>query len=92
MEVTNINPPRITTEPDLIYQQTNELRGVEKKSGESFQRTTVRDSVLKPACKVSNFAVKIDLWEKLNFTGRFSCHSSNCVPKEDSRLRSGPIA
>lgn len=22
---------------DLIYQQTNELRGVEKKSGESFQ-------------------------------------------------------
>lgn len=54
--------------------------------------TTVRNSVLKPACKVSTFAVKIDLWEKLNFTGRFSCHSSNCVPKEDSGLRSGPIA
>ncbi len=26
----------------------------------------------KPACKVSTFALKIYLWEKLNFTGRFS--------------------
>lgn len=33
--------------------------------------TTVRDSVLKPACISSNFAVKIGLWTKWNFTGRF---------------------
>ncbi|ARE60526.1 hypothetical protein A4V03_20760 [Bacteroides caecimuris] len=65
---------------------------MKNKGGALCEGTTVRDSVLKPACKVSNFALKIDLWEKLNFTGRFSCHSSNCVPKEDSRLRSEPIA
>ena len=33
--------------------------------------TTVRDSVLNPACIRSNFAVKIGLWTKWNFTGRF---------------------
>ena len=33
--------------------------------------TTVRDGVLKPAFISSNFAVKIGLWTKWNFTGRF---------------------
>lgn len=36
-----------------------------------LMRTTVRDSVLNPACIRSNFAVKIGLWTKWNFTGRF---------------------
>ena len=36
-----------------------------------FTGTTVRDSVLNPACIRSNFAVKIGLWTKWNFTGRF---------------------
>lgn len=36
-----MNPSGFYVDPnkvlDLIYQQTNELRGVEKKSGDSFQ-------------------------------------------------------
>ena len=32
--------------------------------GEGILRTTVRDSVLNPACIISNFAVKIGLWTK----------------------------
>ena len=36
-----------------------------------YKSTTVRDSVFKPACISSNFAVKIGLWTKWNFTGRF---------------------
>ena len=35
---------------DLIYQQTNELRGVEKKSGESF--STFSASVPRPAFEI----------------------------------------
>ena len=38
---------------------------------DAFMCTTVRDSVLKPAFISSNFAVKIGLWTKWNFTGRF---------------------
>ena len=37
---------------DLIYQQTNELRGVEKKSGESF--STFSASVPRPGTKHRN--------------------------------------
>ena len=37
---------------DLIYQQTNELRGVEKKSGESF--STFSASVPRPGTKNRN--------------------------------------
>ena len=33
--------------------------------------TTVRDSVLKPACNSYNFVIKFELWKKLNITGRF---------------------
>lgn len=36
---------------DLIYQQTNELRGVEKKSGESF--STFSASVPRPAFEIT---------------------------------------
>ena len=37
---------------DLIYQQTNDLRGVEKKSGESF--STFSASVPRPAFEITN--------------------------------------
>ena len=37
---------------DLIYQQTNELRGVEKKNGESF--STFSASVPRPAFEILN--------------------------------------
>ena len=37
---------------DLIYQQTNELRGVEKKSGDSF--STFSASVPRPAFEILN--------------------------------------
>ena len=39
-------PQIVTLTLDLIYQQTNELRGVEKKSGESF--STFSASVPRP--------------------------------------------
>ena len=44
---------------DLIYQQTNELRGVEKKSGESF--STFSASVPRPAFEI----IKVgEIWVK----------------------------
>ena len=47
---------------DLIYQQTNELRGVEKKSGESF--STFSASVPRPAFEILN----INRREQILFT------------------------
>ena len=41
------NPSGCYVDPHLIYQQTNELRGVEKKNGESF--STFSASVPRPA-------------------------------------------
>ena len=42
--------PQVFTLIPLIYQQTNELRGVEKKSGESF--STFSASVPRPAFEI----------------------------------------
>ena len=51
---------------DLIYQQTNELRGVEKKNGESF--STFSASVPRPAFEILN----INRREQILFTTFFS--------------------
>ena len=45
--------------------------GVKSTWPQGSSGTTVRDSVLKPACISSNFAVKIELWTKWNYTRRF---------------------
>lgn len=49
-----MNPSGFYVDPnkvlDLIYQQTNELRGVEKKSGDSF--STFSASVPRPAFEI----------------------------------------
>ena len=52
----------------------------EKKKGVISEGTTVRDSILTPACKVSNFARNFSLWIKLDFTGRFSVHTKSFAP------------
>jgi len=44
------NPSGCYVDPHLIYQQTNELRGVEKKNGESF--STFSASVPRPAFEI----------------------------------------
>ncbi|HIS10464.1 MAG TPA: DUF262 domain-containing protein, partial [Candidatus Avibacteroides excrementipullorum] len=61
-----------------------------KKDSYDIIGTTVRNSVLKPACISSNFAVKIELWTKWNYTGRFSHPSVHSVPKGNSLRHSMP--
>ena len=46
------NPSGCYVDPHLIYQQTNELRGVEKKNGESF--STFSASVPRPGTSHRN--------------------------------------
>ena len=58
--------PQIVTLTHLIYQQTNELRGVEKKNGESF--STFSASVPRPAFEILN----INRREQILFTTFFS--------------------
>lgn len=64
-----MNPSGFYVDPnkvlDLIYQQTNELRGVEKKSGDSF--STFSASVPRPAFEILN----INRREQILFTTFF---------------------
>lgn len=65
-----MNPSGFYVDPNkvlgLIYQQTNELRGVEKKSGDSF--STFSASVPRPAFEILN----INRREQILFTTFFS--------------------
>ena len=65
-----MNPSGFYVDPnkvlDLISQQTNELRGVEKKSGDSF--STFSSSVPRPAFEILN----INRREQILFTTFFS--------------------
>ncbi len=54
--------------------------------------TTVRGSILKPACNRSTFAIKLVLWTKKNITGRFSYRSRICAPQKYNRVHSTSIA
>ena len=59
------NPSGCYVDPHLIYQQTNELRGVEKKNGESF--STFSASVPRPAFEILN----INRREQILLTTKF---------------------
>lgn len=57
--------------------------------------TTVRDSILKPVYRVSNFAVNFELWKGLNFTDRSQyaiadgCPYDLCLPPNRFSLNNG---